>query len=216
MPQCYRRPHEEPLRAAKSNLLARASPLRRVETTVAQSQDFKVFRPLQDRPHSVLAWRPLRKGVADLHRRGQLSQRANEAYLQALAAVDDSTPLATLLDAVSRYTATAGAASAPSASVTPSTSAASGRLSRRIRHRRLPQPRPASPASSRLQNRVGPPPTQARGQGQPPAPAPASARPDPQARQQPPLPAHRQGQLLTAALFAARKASVQQLLAKAA
>src|SRR5262249_40516437 len=40
-----------------------------------------------------LAWRPLRKGVADLHRRCELSQAANERYLDALAVVDSPTPL---------------------------------------------------------------------------------------------------------------------------
>jgi hypothetical protein len=36
-----------------------------------------------------LAWRRLRRGVADLHRRAQVSQAANERYLDALASVDD-------------------------------------------------------------------------------------------------------------------------------
>jgi hypothetical protein len=43
-----------------------------------------------------------RKGIADLHRRAQVSQRANENYLDALSAVDDSTPLSTIFDGVSR------------------------------------------------------------------------------------------------------------------
>jgi hypothetical protein len=74
----------------------------RVETTTAQTTDFKVLRPPHDDPKGKLRWRPLRKGVADLHRRAELSQRANEAYLEALAAVDDTTPCAQLFDAVSR------------------------------------------------------------------------------------------------------------------
>jgi hypothetical protein len=44
----------------------------------------------------------LRKGVADLHRRAQVSQRSNERYLEALAAVDDTTPCSRLFDAASR------------------------------------------------------------------------------------------------------------------
>ena len=48
------------------------------------------------------AQRPLRKGVADLQRRAQVSQRSNAAYLEALAAVTDTTPCAQLFDAVSR------------------------------------------------------------------------------------------------------------------
>lgn len=76
----------------------------RVETTIANPRDFKVLRPLHDQPEGTLAWRPLRKGVADLHRRAEVSQRANETYLDALAAVEDTTPLAALLDEVGKPT----------------------------------------------------------------------------------------------------------------
>jgi hypothetical protein len=76
----------------------------RVETTIAKTTDFRVFRPLQGDPHGRLAWRPLRKSVADLHRRAELSQRANERYLDALSVVDDTTPLHHLLDHVSHPT----------------------------------------------------------------------------------------------------------------
>jgi hypothetical protein len=79
----------------------KAASVLRIETTIAKTADFKVFRPLQGDPAGRLAWRPLRKGVADLHRRAQVSQRANANYLDALAAVDDTTPLAQLLDHVS-------------------------------------------------------------------------------------------------------------------
>lgn len=80
----------------------KAGSVLRVETTIGRVNDFKVFRPPHDDPHGQLAWRPLRKGVADLHRRAQLSQRANETYLDALASVADSTPCHILFDAVSR------------------------------------------------------------------------------------------------------------------
>ena len=80
----------------------------RVETTIAKATDFKVFRPLQHKPRGAFAWRPLRKGVADLHRRAQVAQRANEHYLDALAAVEDSTPLHRLLDQVGCPTAYRG------------------------------------------------------------------------------------------------------------
>jgi hypothetical protein len=80
----------------------------RVETTMAKTTDFKVLRPRHDDPKGKLEWRPLRKGVADLHRRAQLSQRANDAYLDALAAVDDTTPCSKLFDAVSRPVVASG------------------------------------------------------------------------------------------------------------
>lgn len=72
----------------------------RVETTMANPADFKVLRPRRDEPEAKPEWLPLRKGVADLHRRAEVSQRSNERYLDALSVVDDSTPLGTLLDAV--------------------------------------------------------------------------------------------------------------------
>jgi hypothetical protein len=74
----------------------------RIETTVAKTSDFKVLRPPHDDPKGELAWRPLRKGVADLHRRAQVSQRSNDAYLDALAEVDDTTPCSQIFDVVSR------------------------------------------------------------------------------------------------------------------
>lgn len=80
----------------------KAGSVLRVETTIAKTTDFKVYRPRHDNPEGRLEWRPLRKGVADLHRRAQLSQRSNEHYLDALAAVEDPSPCARIFDAVSR------------------------------------------------------------------------------------------------------------------
>ena len=90
------------LRGNSVKMYDKAGSVLRVETTIARPNDFKVLRPLHDDPDGDLAWRPLRKGVADLHRRAQLSQRSNDAYLDALAAVGDSTPCAKLFDAVCR------------------------------------------------------------------------------------------------------------------
>src|SRR5262245_15055701 len=74
----------------------------RVETTLADPTPFKIFRPLSNDPKGRRAWRPLRKGIADLHRRAELSQASNERYLDALASVDDDTTLADLFDHVSK------------------------------------------------------------------------------------------------------------------
>ena len=62
----------------------------RVETTINQPRQFKVYRGTEAQPHKK-QWRTLRKGVADLHRRAEVSQASNERYLQSLAAVE-STP----------------------------------------------------------------------------------------------------------------------------
>lgn len=78
----------------------KAGSILRVETTLARTQDFKVLRPPHNDPDGKLDWRPLRKGVADLHRRAELSQRANERYLEALATVEDTTPCSRIFDAV--------------------------------------------------------------------------------------------------------------------
>ncbi len=80
----------------------KAGSVLRVETTIARTGDFKVLRPPHDDPDAPLAWKPLRKGVADLHRRAQVSQRSNERYLDALAVVDDTTPCSRIFDMVSR------------------------------------------------------------------------------------------------------------------
>jgi hypothetical protein len=78
----------------------KAGSVLRVETTIARTNDFKVFRPPHDDPKGKLAWKPLRKGVADLHRRAEVSQRANERYLHGLAVVDEPRSCASLLDSV--------------------------------------------------------------------------------------------------------------------
>ena len=65
----------------------------RVETTINNPYGMKVFRSREGDEQGRLAWRPMRKGIADLHRRSQRSQASNERYLDALASVNTSTPL---------------------------------------------------------------------------------------------------------------------------
>jgi len=64
--------------------------LRGAETTINAVQDFRAYRSKEGGPEEDLQWRPLRKGIADLHRRAEVSQKANERLLHALASVDDS------------------------------------------------------------------------------------------------------------------------------
>ncbi len=70
----------------------------RVETTINEPKDFKVYRPKEGGRADDLAWRTMRRGVADLHRRATVSQAANERYLDALAQVDAEKPLGELVD----------------------------------------------------------------------------------------------------------------------
>jgi hypothetical protein len=68
----------------------------RVETTINDPRDFKVFRPKEGAPDGEPSWQKMRKGVADLHRRAEVSQAANDRYLDSLASLDTSTPVGEL------------------------------------------------------------------------------------------------------------------------
>jgi hypothetical protein len=55
----------------------------RAETTIHTTDDFLVYRPKEGGPQTDLAWRVLRSGIADLHRRAEVSRKAAERYLDA-------------------------------------------------------------------------------------------------------------------------------------
>jgi hypothetical protein len=59
----------------------------RVETTINDASEFKVFRGTEADPQNK-QWRKMRKGIADLHRRAQVSNASNERYLGHLAAIE--------------------------------------------------------------------------------------------------------------------------------
>lgn len=62
----------------------------RTETTINKPGQFRVYREGSKDPQP--AWRPMRKGVADMHRRATVSRAANERYLEALAQVETNLP----------------------------------------------------------------------------------------------------------------------------
>jgi hypothetical protein len=66
----------------------------RVETTINNTRQMKVFRTPQNDPDGPQSWQKLRKGVADLARRAEISQKSNERYLDALSAVEAEPTLA--------------------------------------------------------------------------------------------------------------------------
>jgi len=74
----------------------------RIETTINNPRRFKVHRQGWRHGKPVMKWLPLRKGIADLRRRAELSQAANARYLDALAVVGLETPSYRLLDRVSQ------------------------------------------------------------------------------------------------------------------
>ena len=68
----------------------------RIETTINDPADFKQFRTPEGKPDAPKAWHCMRKGVADLHRRAEVSDAANNRYMQALASLDDTTSVGEL------------------------------------------------------------------------------------------------------------------------
>lgn len=62
----------------------------RIETTIVRVEEFRVYRADSK---GELNWQGLRRAVADLWRRAQVSEAANGRYLEALASVTATTPL---------------------------------------------------------------------------------------------------------------------------
>ena len=76
----------------------------RAETTINRVRGFWVYRPKEGEPQGPLAWRIMRRGVADLYRRAELSQKATGRYLNALASLDDSARLQELTERLEQPT----------------------------------------------------------------------------------------------------------------
>jgi hypothetical protein len=74
----------------------------RIETTINDPRDFKVYRPKEGDDHGRKEWRRMRQGIADLHRRCEVSHAANDRYSDALAAIEDDEPLGALTRHVCR------------------------------------------------------------------------------------------------------------------
>jgi len=66
----------------------------RFETTINNTSEFKVFRTTATDPDGKPMYLRLRKGVADLYRRTQVSQAANDRLAAANATTSESTKLA--------------------------------------------------------------------------------------------------------------------------
>jgi hypothetical protein len=74
----------------------------RIETTINNPRRFKVRRMTTRKGVRRLGWLPLRRGIADMVRRVEISRAANERYLEALAVVGQSAPTHEILDPVQR------------------------------------------------------------------------------------------------------------------
>jgi hypothetical protein len=74
----------------------------RIETTINDPHMFRSLRKAQGDPHSPYLWRKMRKSVADIARRAQVSRQANGRYLEALSVVGDTTATHRVLDPISQ------------------------------------------------------------------------------------------------------------------
>jgi len=73
----------------------------RIETTIVQPRDFKVYRGTEANPEDK-EWRKLRKGVVDLRRRAEVSQAANDRYAEVMAAAQCDKSVKDLAEPVCR------------------------------------------------------------------------------------------------------------------
>jgi len=80
----------------------------RVEATIHDPRGLKAFRPKEGDPDGPKALRPLRTGIADLHRLTEISQAVNNRYLDALSSVSTSQPLRDLIARLCRPTTRSG------------------------------------------------------------------------------------------------------------
>src|SRR5260370_11549032 len=74
----------------------------RPEITLNAPGQFRVFRHKTGQDQGPMQWRPLRAGIADLHRRAEVSQKALDRYCNALAHVDDTTTLGELTASIEK------------------------------------------------------------------------------------------------------------------
>jgi hypothetical protein len=65
----------------------------RVETTLNEVKGLKSYRAAADDPGGPRQWRPMRKGVAEMPRRAEVSQASNDRYLEALGGLPTDVPL---------------------------------------------------------------------------------------------------------------------------
>ena len=82
----------------------KAESVLRIETTLNDVRGMQVFRRLENQKGGKPTWQPLRKSVADLKRRADISQKANQRYLDALADVHATQSLGELTKAICQPT----------------------------------------------------------------------------------------------------------------
>lgn len=79
----------------------KAGSVLRIETTINNPKRFRVRRHIEKDSKVITKCYPMRKGIADICRRVEVSHAANKRYLEALAVVGESKPSRKILDNVS-------------------------------------------------------------------------------------------------------------------
>jgi hypothetical protein len=74
----------------------------RVETTINNAHDMKSYRASERHPEGKKKWREMKKGVSDLPRRTEISQKSNERCLESLASVANPETVAKIAAKVCR------------------------------------------------------------------------------------------------------------------
>src|SRR5262249_39546307 len=80
----------------------------RVETTLNEVKGLKSYRATADDPGGPRAWRPMRKGVAEMPRRAEVSPASNDRYLEALGGLPADVPLSRAAGKLCRAAAVEG------------------------------------------------------------------------------------------------------------
>lgn len=80
----------------------KAGSILRIETTINNPAAYRSYRSSEADPQGDKQWRVMRRGVADMYRRAEVSQAANDRYAQALASLDTTTPIGRLAASVCR------------------------------------------------------------------------------------------------------------------
>jgi hypothetical protein len=72
----------------------------RVETTINDPKNFKVLRQKQGDEYGKKEWLEMRKGIADLYARAQVSDASNKRYIEALALFNTSKAIEELVSPI--------------------------------------------------------------------------------------------------------------------
>ena len=91
----------------------------RIETTINDPKPFRACRAMVREGQPRLEWMQMRKGLADIARRVEISRAANQRYLEALSVVDEPSPTKVVLDPLSRRVRKEGRSYRPLRPITP-------------------------------------------------------------------------------------------------